>query len=81
MYPAAVAIRTYPGTLLTSRQLQLSHCTGSDDLSQEFFLPCLDFSILYWRAAGYCTSADLGPQSRLIDFSNSQRTQFHLMAA
>jgi hypothetical protein len=41
MYPAAVALRTYPGTLLTSRQLQLSHCTGSDDLSQEFFYPAL----------------------------------------
>lgn len=81
MYPAPVAFRTYPDTLLPSRQLQLSYCTGSDDLVRDFFVPCLESSILYRRAAGYCTSAGVGRQSRLLDFSNAQRTQFHLMAA
>lgn len=81
MYPAPVALRTYHGTLLPSRQLQRSYCTGSDDLVQEFFVPCLEAASLYRRATGYFTSAGLGRKSRLLGFSNSQRTQIHLMAA
>jgi DNA phosphorothioation system restriction enzyme len=64
MYPAAVAFRTYTGTLLTSRQLQLSYCTGSDDLVRDFFVPCLESSILYQRAAGYFTSSGLALAAR-----------------
>lgn len=81
MYPATDTLRTYPGTLLPSRQLQLSYCIGSDDLVWDFFVPCLEAASFYRRGAGYFTSSGLGRQSRSLDFSSSPRTQFPLMAA
>ena len=44
--------------------LQLSYRTGRDDLVRDFFIPCLECSVLYRRAAGYFTSAGLALAAR-----------------
>ena len=42
----------------------LSYRTGRDDLVRDFFIPCLESSVLYRRAAGYFTSAGLALAAR-----------------
>lgn len=42
----------------------LSYRTGRDDLVRDFFVPCLESSVLYRRAAGYFTSAGLALAAR-----------------
>ncbi len=44
---------------LTHIPLKLTYRTGRDDLVHDFFVPCLETSVLYRRAAGYFTSAGL----------------------
>ena len=44
--------------------LQLSYRTGRDDLVQDFFIPCLESSVLYRRAAGYFSSTGLALAAR-----------------
>lgn len=44
--------------------LRLSYRTGRDDLVRDFFVPCLESSVLYRRAAGYFTSAGLALAAR-----------------
>lgn len=39
--------------------LRISYRTGSDDLVRDFYIPCLQRSVLYRRAVGYFTSAGL----------------------
>ncbi|MCL5024007.1 MAG: DNA phosphorothioation system restriction enzyme [Nitrospirae bacterium] len=49
---------------LMSLNLRISYRTGRDDLVKEFFIPCLEESVLYRRAAGYFTSAGLALAAR-----------------
>jgi DNA phosphorothioation system restriction enzyme len=43
---------------------RLSYRTGRDDLVRDFFIPCLESSVLYRRAAGYFTSSGLALAAR-----------------
>lgn len=49
---------------LMSLNLRISYRTGRDDLVKDFFIPCLEESVLYRRAAGYFTSAGLALAAR-----------------
>lgn len=51
---------------LNEIQFKLSYRTGREDLVQDFFMPCLEASTLYRRAAGYFTSAGLALAARGI---------------
>ncbi len=44
---------------LSELQLKISYRTGRDDLVNDFYVPCLNSSILYQRAVGYFTSSSL----------------------
>ncbi len=44
---------------LSTLKLQISYRTGRDDLINDFYVPCLERSILYQRAVGYFTSSTL----------------------
>lgn len=50
--------------LLADLPLNLSYRTGRDDLVRDFFIPCLEASILYKRAAGYFSSYGLALAAR-----------------
>ena len=50
--------------MLSPLPLHLSYRSGRDDLVQDFFVPCLEKSILYRRAAGYFSSAGLALAAR-----------------
>lgn len=49
---------------LSDHQLRLSYRTGRDDLVRDFFVPCLERSVLYRRAAGYFSSHGLALAAR-----------------
>lgn len=49
---------------LSELPLQLSYRTGRDDMVRDFFIPCLESSDLYRRAAGYFTSSGLALAAR-----------------
>ena len=49
---------------LTDIPLRLSYRTGRDDMVRDFFIPCLEASVLYRRAAGYFTSSGLALAAR-----------------
>ena len=49
---------------LSDLSLRLSYRTGRDDLVRDFFIPSLESSILYRRAAGYFTSTGLALAAR-----------------
>ena len=44
---------------LSELQLKISYRTGRDDLVNDFYVPCLNRSVLYQRAVGYFTSTSL----------------------
>ncbi|MBK6744586.1 MAG: DNA phosphorothioation system restriction enzyme, partial [Hydrogenophilales bacterium] len=50
--------------LLKEISLKLSYRTGRDDLVRDFFIPCLEASVLYRRAAGYFSSSGLALAAR-----------------
>jgi hypothetical protein len=49
---------------LSDLRLKLSYRTGRDDLVNDFFIPCMNASVIYRRAAGYFTSAGLALAAR-----------------
>lgn len=49
---------------LTNLPLSLSYRTGRDDLVRDFFVPCMESSVLYRRASGYFSSAGLALAAR-----------------
>lgn len=49
---------------LVDIKLRMSYRSGRDDLVRDFFIPCLEASVLYRRAAGYFTSAGLALAAR-----------------
>lgn len=51
-------------THLSDLPLKLSYRTGRDDLVRDFFVPCLEASVLYRRAAGYFSSSGLALAAR-----------------
>ncbi|WP_028324757.1 DNA phosphorothioation system restriction enzyme [Desulfatirhabdium butyrativorans] len=44
--------------------LRISYRTGRDDMVKDFYVPCMESSMLYRRAAGYFTSAGLALAAR-----------------
>jgi len=49
---------------LNDLKLKLSYRTGRDDLVKGFFVPCMEQSLIYRRAAGYFTSSGLALAAR-----------------
>jgi len=49
---------------LSKLPLSISYRTGRNDLVRDFFIPCLESSVLYRRAAGYFTSSGLALAAR-----------------
>lgn len=66
---------------LTNIPLKISYRTGRDNLVKEFFIPCLESSLLYRRAAGYFTSAGLALAARGIASLASRRGKMQLVVS
>ena len=66
---------------LTSLNLQISYRTGRDDLIKDFFIPCLEESVLYRRAAGYFTSAGLALAARGVASLASRGGKMNLVVS
>jgi DNA phosphorothioation system restriction enzyme len=66
---------------LNQLQLQLSYRTGRGDMVKDLFVPCLEQSILYRRAAGYFTSFGLGLAARGIASLASRKGVMRLVAS
>ena len=49
---------------LKDLDLKLSYRTGRDDMVKDFFVPCMEQSVIYRRAAGYFTSSGLALAAR-----------------
>lgn len=61
--------------------LQLSYRTGRDDMVRDFFIPCMESSVLYRRAAGYFTSAGLALAARGVASLASRRGKMKLVVS
>ena len=66
---------------LNQLKLQLSYRTGRGDMVKDLFVPCLEQSILYRRAAGYFTSFGLGLAARGIASLASRKGVMRLVAS
>jgi len=66
---------------LIQLKLQLSYRTGRDDMVKDLFVPCLEQSDLYRRAAGYFTSFGLGLAARGIASLASRKGTMRLVAS
>ena len=66
---------------LNQLQLQLSYRTGRGDMVKGLFVPCLEQSILYRRAAGYFTSFGLGLAARGVASLASRKGTMRLVAS
>lgn len=60
---------------------QLSYRTGRDDLVQDFFVPCLENSVLYRRAAGYFSSSGLALAARGVASLASRHGKMKLVVS
>jgi DNA phosphorothioation system restriction enzyme len=67
--------------LLPDITLKLSYRTGRDDMVKDFFIPCLESSVLYRRAAGYFTSAGLALAARGVASLASRRGKMQLVVS
>ena len=67
--------------ILPSLSLKLSYRTGRDDLVRDFFIPCLESSVLYRRSAGYFTSAGLALAARGVASLASRRGMMKLVVS
>jgi DNA phosphorothioation system restriction enzyme len=67
--------------VLSDRRYQLSYCTGHDDLVRDFFVPAMERSILYRRAAGYFTSAGLALAARGVASLASREGEMRLIVS
>ncbi len=61
--------------------LKLSYRTGRDDTVREFFIPCLESSVSYHRAAGYFTSVGLALAARGVASIASRRGKMKLVVS
>ena len=66
---------------LQTLPLKLSYRTGRDDLVRDFFIPCLESSVLYRRAAGYFTSAGLALAARGVASLASRHGKMQLVVS
>ena len=66
---------------LIQLKLQLSYRTGRGDMVKDLFVPCLEQSDLYRRAAGYFTSFGLGLAARGIASLASRKGTMRLVAS
>jgi len=66
---------------LSALSLRLSYRTSRDDLARDFFVPCLESSVLYRRAAGYFSSAGLALAARGVASLASRRGTMRLVAS
>ena len=66
---------------LQKLNLQLSYRTGRGDMVKDLFVPCLEESILYRRAAGYFTSFGLGIAARGVASLASRNGIMRLVAS
>ena len=66
---------------LSQINLQLSYRTGRGDMVKDLFVPCLEQSILYRRAAGYFTSFGLGLAARGVASLASRKGKMRLVAS
>ncbi len=66
---------------LRQLNLQLSYRTGRGDMVKGLFVPCLEQSILYRRAAGYFTSFGLGLAARGVASLASRKGVMRLVAS
>ena len=66
---------------LVDLPLKLSYRTGRDDLVRDFFVPCLEASVLYRRAAGYFTSAGLALAARGVASLALRRGRMRLVVS
>ncbi len=66
---------------LTALDLRLSYRTGRDDLVRDFFVPCLEASTLYRRAAGYFTSFGLALAARGVASLAARRGKMQLVVS
>lgn len=66
---------------LTDLDLRLSYRTGRDDLVRDFFVPCLEASTLYRRAAGYFTSFGLALAARGVASLAARRGKMQLVVS
>lgn len=61
--------------------LKLSYRTGRDDMVKGFFIPCMESSVSYRRAAGYFTSNGLALAARGVASLASRRGKMRLVAS
>lgn len=61
--------------------LQIFYRTGRGDMVKDLFVPCLETSILYRRAAGYFTSFGLGLAARGVASLASRKGTMRLVAS
>lgn len=66
---------------LPELSLRLSYRTGRDDLVRGFFIPCLESSVLYRRAAGYFTSSGLALAARGVASLAARRGKMQLVVS
>jgi len=66
---------------LPELDLRLSYRTGRDDLVRDFFVPCLEASTLYRRAAGYFTSFGLALAARGVASLAARRGKMQLVVS
>ncbi|ABQ26659.1 DNA phosphorothioation system restriction enzyme [Geotalea uraniireducens] len=66
---------------LSDITINLSYRTGRDDLVRDFFIPCLESSVLYRRAAGYFTSAGLALAASGVASLASRRGKMKLVVS
>ena len=68
-------------THLPDLPLRLSYRTGRDDLVRDFFVPCLESSVMYRRAAGYFSSAGLALAARGVASLASRGGEMRLVVS
>lgn len=66
---------------LSGLPFKLSYRTGRDDLVRDLFVPCIEYSIQYRRAAGYFTSAGLALASRGVASLASHGSKMRLVVS
>lgn len=67
--------------MLADVPLKISYRSGRDDFAKDFFVPCLEQSVLYRRCAGYFTSFGLGIAARGVASLASRKGKMRLVAS
>lgn len=62
-------------------QLRISYRSGRDDLVRDFYIPCLERSVMYRRAVGYFTSSGLAYAARGVASLIARKGKMRLIAS